>query len=63
MELPPRGGVAERVRKGGPGDSEKLMPRFLITSLTVLVLGFGLSACDEEVEVETPAGEVELEED
>ena len=39
------------------------MLRLLITPLTVLILGLGLAACDDEVEVETPAGDVEVEED
>ena len=39
------------------------MPRILIPLLGVLALTFSLSACDDETEVETPEGEVEIETD
>jgi hypothetical protein len=40
------------------------MVRKLSPLLAILVLTLGLAACDDEVaEVETPAGEVEVEED
>lgn len=37
------------------------MPKFLIPLLGAFVLSFGLAACDDEAEVETPEGEVEVE--
>ena len=39
------------------------MPKILIPLLGALALTFGLAACDDEAEVETPEGEVEVETD
>ena len=39
------------------------MRRLVTAILTATLLTFGLAACDDEVEVETPEGEVEIEED
>jgi hypothetical protein len=39
------------------------MLRPLTALMAVLVLSAGLVACDDEVEIETPEGEVEIEED
>ena len=40
------------------------MPKILVPIISALALTFGLSACDdEEVVVETPEGEVEVETD
>lgn len=37
------------------------MLRFPITLLAAFALSMGLAACDEEEEIETPEGEVEIE--
>jgi hypothetical protein len=39
------------------------MLRYLTALLAVLTLSFGLVACDDEAEIETPEGEVEIESD
>ena len=39
------------------------MRRLLTAILTVTLLSAGLAACDDEAEIETPEGEVEIEED
>ena len=39
------------------------MRRLLTAFLTASLLSVGLAACDDEVEIETPEGEVEIEED
>lgn len=77
--LPCWGGVAtgapaeppaiERVRVGADATKcpvpvpEEMMRRLLTAILTVTLLSGGLAACDDEVEIETPEGEVEIEED
>ena len=38
------------------------MPKILVSLLGALALSFGLAACDDdEAEIETPEGEVEIE--
>ena len=39
------------------------MLRYLTTFLAALLLTVGLVACDDETEVETPEGDVEIESD